>query len=238
MIDQFFIMRDLVLCLLVTANLLVYGFIGLNYGAFQQVLSYKSQPQAPDIVSEASNLPPQTSAFKPQASSSSSKSLSLKDTKKSLQYWQGTLHIPRLNISAPISYHPETSIADIQNVLSEGTMSLSPFIPPSVDKQMVIFGHSSDYSWRDNPYHDIFALLPQLVAGDTIKLTHKKRDFWYQITNTQVTDPELTGVVQENPDHNQLILSTCYPIGFFGQRFNVIAEPTFISPDPQISPAL
>jgi sortase A len=235
-------MRDLLLCLTITANLLIYGFIGLNYGAFKQVISYKSKIiiEEQPITTNHSLQTTHSKSPKPPASSlklrASSKSLSLSKTKKDLSTWQGTLSIPSIDITAPIQHEPGSTVSDIQDLLSEGTMSLSPFISPNKDERMIIFGHSSDYRWKNNPYASIFALLPQIKVGDTITMTHQNQTFAYTVKKTQITAPDLHELIEEKPKHNELILSTCYPIGFFSQRFNVIATPTFIPPETELSP--
>jgi LPXTG-site transpeptidase (sortase) family protein len=223
-------MRDLLLCLLITINLMIYGFIGLNYGAFEKVISYKT-----NVPNNSSQITTNYSLQTPQPQASS-KSLTLNSSKKSLSSWQGTLSIPSLNIEAPIQHQAETSVADIQDVLSQGTMSLSPFIPPSKTDRMIVFGHSSDYRWNDNAYSNIFALLPQIKVGETISLTHQNQRFDYSVSRTEITAPDLKPIVENDPEHNELVLSTCYPIGFFSERFNVIAVPTFIAPETQVSP--
>ncbi len=235
-------MRDLLLCFIITLNLMIYGFISLNYGAFQQVISYKGKGL--EKSHKPSSLDPKPSTPdsrdpKPPASSLklSSKSLTLHSSKEASNSWQGNLSIPILGIESPIQHQPETSVSDIQNILEEGLMSLSPFIPPSQDERMIIFGHSSDYRWKENPYSNIFALLPQIRVGDSISMTHHNQKFAYRVKKTQITSPDLHELIQEKPQHNELILSTCYPIGFFSQRFNVVAVPTFIPPETQLSPS-
>lgn len=236
-------MRDLLLCLCITANLLIYGFIGMNYGAFQKVMEYKrnvpnSQQLAsikdPKDLKDSKDLKEENPSI--ASLNTQTKILTLKSSQKKLKSWQGTVSIPSLNINAPLQHFPDTDIEKVQDLLSEGSISLTPFIPPSIAKRMLIYGHSSDYRWKENPYSNLFALLPQIQIGETITLSHQNQNFHYTVKKTQITASDLKELISEEPQHNELILSTCYPIGFFSQRFNVIAVPTVIPPATQISP--
>ncbi len=112
------------------------------------------------------------------------------------------LLIPSINVIAPIQSSLERGVVAWNNVL---------------------FGHSSDYPWNSNPYGTIFTLLPKMKKGDHFTLLTGKEKLQYLVTGTSITDPQLTGLVSKNSDKNELILSTCYPIGFSNQRFNVKA---------------
>lgn len=136
------------------------------------------------------------------------------------------LVIPKLNLISPVSENHEGRKESALTHLMQGVIAINGFIPPQENGQTVILGHSSDYPWRNNPYSTIFTLLPQLKPGDEIKILEGNRNVLYQVKRTMITDDKLTGLLTEATSSNELILSTCYPIGFFSQRFNVVATPT------------
>lgn len=135
------------------------------------------------------------------------------------------LSIPAINVSAPIIFHDHLSSEEAQKKLEQGAISLNNFIPPSKAGQNIIFGHSSDYPWRHNEYANLFTLLPQLKPGDLIMIGNEQYLYKYVVEKTVISSTDLDGVIEENPADNALILTTCYPIGFFSKRFNVIAKP-------------
>ena len=103
-------------------------------------------------------------------------------------------------------------------------LSISPHPLQNKTSQTIIFGHSSDYSWNQNPYGSIFALLPQLELGDEILLELNNQKLIYKVEEKIQTDPSLTEIINRPKKGQQIILSTCYPIGFFSERLNIIAS--------------
>lgn len=233
-------MKYTAICILATFNLLVYSFVGLNYEAYSKVLNYP-QTQAfnkAELDSVVNLL--QTKLVKQRQFNNSEISLantpeeemeevvvSKTNHDRSTVSHQPTsyLIIPKINLISPLYSKPEMTIEEALNKLEEGVITLGDFIPPYRTGTNLILGHSSDYSWNNNPYSTIFTLIPKLESGDLIKIISADQTHVYTIRETAITDTELSNLPQVNDKH-QLVLSTCWPLGFFNQRFNVIATPS------------
>lgn len=211
--------KDLIICVLSSLNILMFSFIGLNYEAFKKVNHYLAVTQefpkfdhlVWNITHRISTSESLTTASKNQEQISNNEETSI------------YLSIPKLNLLSPVEYakNPET----VNEYLQKGIISLTPFLTPEIPGQNVLFGHSSDYPWNNNPFGTIFTLLPQLQSGDEILITRGEELIRYQVRSSSITDPQLSGLLRKSQQH-ELILSTCYPIGFFNKRYNVIAVPT------------
>lgn len=211
--------KDLIICVLSSLNILMFSFIGLNYEAFKKVNHYRAAAQEfPEFDRLVWDITQRLSSSEPLTASSESQKSNVINEKTFIY-----LSIPKLNLLSPVEYakNPET----VNEYLQKGIISLTPFLTPEIPGQNVLFGHSSDYPWNNNPFGTIFTLLPQLQSGDEILITRGQELIRYQVRSSSITDPQLSGLLRKSHQH-ELILSTCYPIGFFSKRFNVIAVPT------------
>lgn len=218
-------LKDLLICFFASCNILIFSFLGLNYEAFAKVWQFKAgvvveNPTVEDMVNQW-----QQSAFAKSQDASSFNTIASTDTTVSATSPR-FLVIPRLNLISPVSENHEGGKETALSHLMQGVIAVNGFVPPQENGQTVILGHSSDYPWRNNPYATIFTLLPQLKPGDEIKILEGNRNVLYQVQRTMITDDKLTGLLTDANSTNELILSTCYPVGFFSQRFNVVATPT------------
>jgi len=219
-------LRDLTICLLSSLNVLIFSFVLLNSQAFHKVEAFTDSKPLTMVTFDQVTGQIQQSLVKNQINRLK-KSHHVVQTQDlaSLPVTTATLSISKINVLSPIVFHESLSSEEAQQKLEHGAISLSPFIPPSQKGQTVIFGHSSDYPWRHNEYATLFTLLPRLIPGDIISITSDRNRFLYEVDRTQITDTDLTGLIEPSPESNELILSTCYPIGFFSKRFNVVAKP-------------
>lgn len=208
--------KDLLICILSSLNIFLFSFIGFHYEAFKKINDFQvplhTQRNFDEMFfrlqrkfsndhlhASANDIPPREPA----------EVVTL-------------LNIPKLHMTAPVNFPVRQE--EISRQLETGTMGLVPFIAPQTPGQNIIFGHSSDYPWKNNDFGTVFTLLPQLQPGDEIIITRGERKYRYSIKKSLVTDAKLTGLIGNVQEH-ELILSTCYPIGFFNKRFNVIATP-------------
>ncbi|MDP2691986.1 MAG: sortase [Candidatus Gracilibacteria bacterium] len=222
-------LRDTTLCVLSTLNILLFTFLGLNQGALREKLNYtlptaKAAAEFETIISQLQqNLSTSTLKVEPSTPVQTHSYASLPHAQPSTLNPQPSLSflaIPKIHLLAPV--HSNTQKDQIQETLEKGIISLKDDLHPG---QTILFGHSSDYTWNENPYSTIFTLLPILQAGDHIQILKENQTQEYIVEKTVITDPELTGLASEQGSE-KLILSTCYPLGFTSQRFNVIATPT------------
>lgn len=219
-------LKDLLICFFASCNILIFSFIGLNYEAFAKVREFKAtgvvaaEPTVEELVMQwQESALARVPSFSPGNRAVSTDSALATSSPRFLM-------IPKLNLISPVSEQHEQGLETALTHLKQGVIAVNDFVPPQENGQTVILGHSSDYPWRNNPYSTIFTLLPQLKPGDEIKILENNRNFVYQVKRTMITDDKLSGVLTDLSSTNELILSTCYPIGFFSQRFNVVATPT------------
>jgi|CXWL01.1.fsa_nt_gi LPXTG-site transpeptidase (sortase) family protein len=234
--------RDITICLLSTLNILIFSFIILNGQALKTVDAF-AEPDVGSIlefdqittqvqqsISKQQWIREKKLRSKPECNTDcfvprNDNALPPSTAGRRNDIQPSTLSIPSLNLTAPIVFHDHLSSEEAQKKLEEGAISLNEFIPPSEAGQTIIFGHSSDYPWRNNPYANVFTLLPELQAGDVITIHHENSIYKYEVVKSVITPTDLEGVIESDPSGNELILSTCYPIGFFSKRFNVVAKP-------------
>jgi LPXTG-site transpeptidase (sortase) family protein len=216
-------LRDLIICILGAGNLLIFSFIGLNYEAFQKVAAFQTgNLQKTHIGFDQISLEMQERLISYHRAAQ--KKNQILQT-KSENYWSGYISIPKIHLIAPVNYDHGLQDDQVEESLNQGILSLTSFVPPEKNGQMLLFGHSSDYPWNNNPYATVFTLLPQVQQGDLITITNGGREYQYHVQKTLVTEAGLEEITSVPIASNQLILSTCYPIGFFSKRFNVIATP-------------
>lgn len=195
--------KDLTICVLSSLNILIFLFIGFNHDAFEKVNAYK-QTDSKNFETGVSRL---QENIKKQ-----NKRLARKSPE------QIYLSIPKINLLTPVNFQNNNQ------GLEKGAVSLTSFITPEKPGQNILFGHSSDYPWSQNPFGTVFTLLPKLEPNDEINIIRGRKTYIYKISKTEITDPNLTGLIKKTAS-NELVLSTCYPIGFFNKRFNVVAVP-------------
>ena len=214
-------LRDLLICVLSSCNILIFSFIGLNYEAFEKVTHFEVQNVQAALEFDQITLDLQQSLMQKKAVvKRNHRSLGSQPRTAGQNSQPRTagqyLVIPKIHLIAPI-----TSGEDIDQALQQGVLA----VQANHSSQTILFGHSSDYPWNRNPYSTIFTLLPKLEPGDNIEIIRGEETLAYTVQKTSVTDPQLSGLVGNFNSENQLILSTCYPIGFYSKRFNVIASP-------------
>jgi len=235
-------LKEIAICLLASSNIMVYSFIGLNYEAFLKMARFDqeayhhlpmdqllvevqqalgSAPLLPRaLVSQVRVLPTTAHHELPKVN---------RDIPAGVL---GFLIVPKISLVTPIFVEEGVSVAEAQEKLEEGVLSLSELLDLHEEGRNIVFGHSSDYPWNTNPYATIFTLLPKLRNGDEIKVVLRESIREYRVQRSEVSDSQLASL--SPPQGNELVLSTCWPIGFFEKRYNVIATPTPGSHTPMV----
>lgn len=88
----------------------------------------------------------------------------------------------------------------------------------------VYTGHSSYFPWDPGKYKDVFALLEQVIPGDTIEVYYQGEKFIYEIFDTSTVKPEQVDILQKETEDEELTLITCTPVGTAINRFIVEAR--------------
>ncbi len=142
--------------------------------------------------------------------------------------------IPRINRNVPIvKVSTENLIKrdwgalekDIQQALQDGVVHYPGTAEPGDNGNVVITGHSSYFSWDPGRFKDVFALLHEVVIGDTVIVYHNQKKYYYQVYKTEVVTPDQVDVLAQAGE-NRLTLITCTPVGTNLKRLIVFARPT------------
>lgn len=142
--------------------------------------------------------------------------------------------IPRINRNVPIVKVSSENLikrdwgaleGDIQEALRYGVVHYPGTAEPGENGNVVITGHSSYFSWDPGRFKDVFALLHEVVIGDTVIVYHDQKKYFYQVYNTQVVTPDKIDVLTQAGE-NRLTLITCTPVGTNLKRLVVFARPT------------
>jgi len=142
--------------------------------------------------------------------------------KPTQHYPDNSLFIPKIGVSAPVSYDIPTG--EIMDKLTEGVVHLKGSAHVGQGGNIFITGHSSNYWWEEGGYNTVFALLPELEAGDEIYLTDAGKLKKYKITvKKEVSKKEVDNYLTS--DGEQLTLMTCVPVGTNLKRLLVVATP-------------
>jgi sortase A len=124
----------------------------------------------------------------------------------------GILAIPR--IKAELAIVEGTDPDD----LAKGVGHYKGSSLPSQNGQIVLSGH------RDT----VFRHLGELKVGDQLIVKDSNGSFTYKITHTKIVDSKDTSIITLQKDHEELILTTCYPFRYIGnapKRYIIYADP-------------
>ncbi len=128
--------------------------------------------------------------------------------------------INKIGVDTPILW--DTPIESTLDALNHGVAHLKGTARLGQVGNVFITGHSSDYSWKKNPYAAVFSLVPKLIIGDIITIRENGKAYTYKVAQTKVVSPKQVEVTQQTPTP-MLTLMTCYPVGTTRDRFIVHA---------------
>lgn len=140
------------------------------------------------------------------------------------------LIIPKLNIDVPVAFGIPTN--EVDSAMNRGVAQFS--IPganalPGQIGNLVLSGHSAGDIYSSNPYKFIFSGLERLEEGDLIYINYESVRYTYQMTKSEVVEPDNVAALIYTTQKPILTLITCTPLGTSRYRLLITAE--------QISPA-
>ncbi len=139
----------------------------------------------------------------------------------------GRLSIPKLKMQVPLIWSKDPS--NFETDLTQGVIHYPGTALPGENGIIYVSGHSSDYIWKRDPMHDVFAKLNYLAPGDDIFIDVYGKDgkvynFRYQVSGSHTYKPDdQTQFIDSSS--SKLNLSTCWPIGTQKDRLVVTAVP-------------
>lgn len=133
-----------------------------------------------------------------------------------------TITVPRLNIiNLNVSF---ADIYDAQGALDTLKSGLGHYLnPPGSGKKMVIFGHSSGYSWDSSSYKYILKEINKIQDGDTIYINYQEKGYVYQVSSKEILPANKLNVILTDSGTEELAMYTCWPPNSISQRYVVYA---------------
>jgi sortase A len=141
--------------------------------------------------------------------------------------------IPKINVEIPLVGFDLTSTNEnaVENDLEDGVTHYPTTVMPGQKGNTAFFGHSSNNIFNPGHYKFAFALLHDLVPGDTFYLTYNGTVYAYQVYDKQIVSPNDVAVLDNVPGKTATAtLITCDPPGTSINRLVVWGEQ--VSPDP------
>ena len=133
-----------------------------------------------------------------------------------------TITIPRLNI-----VNLNVSFADLYNesaALATLKDGLGHYMnPPGDGKKVVIFGHSSGYSWDKSAYKRALRKINKLQDGDRIYINYQEKGYVYQVSSREIIAANQAHTVLQDFNYEEVALYTCWPPDSIRQRYVVYA---------------
>lgn len=137
------------------------------------------------------------------------------------------VYVPDVGIEAPIIYitQEENNEEGYQAALTKGVVLYPGTAKPGAFGNTYIFGHSSDYFWKEGNYKQVFKPLIDIPLDTVIKITDEEgKLYYYKIIETKIVGPEETSVLDQDYEKQILTLQTSWPLGTALKRYLVIAE--------------
>lgn len=141
--------------------------------------------------------------------------------------------IPKINVEIPLVGFNLTTTDEnaVENDLEDGVTHYPTTVMPGQKGNTAFFGHSSNNIFNPGHYKFAFALLHDLVPGDTFYLTYNDTVYAYQVYDKQIVSPNDVAVLDNVPGKTATAtLITCDPPGTSINRLVVWGEQ--VSPDP------
>lgn len=131
---------------------------------------------------------------------------------------------PAAGISAPIVFPEETGLAVLNDALMRGVVHYPGSAMPGEKGTVFLFGHSTGLAAVRNRNFEAFNRLPELAAGDVIRLAYAGREHWYRVRSVELKLTDAAAVDLAPASERLLVLTTCNVFGGKDDRFIVTAE--------------
>jgi len=133
-----------------------------------------------------------------------------------------TITIPRLDIiNVNVSF---ASPYDSQEALGALKGGMGHYLsPPGGGGKMVLFGHSSGYSWDNSSYKHLLRQINRLEVGDIIYINYQERGYVYQINKKDIVPADQMNAVMTDYGYEEMAMYTCWPPDGISHRYVVYA---------------
>ncbi|NTV55349.1 MAG: sortase [Candidatus Moranbacteria bacterium] len=145
-----------------------------------------------------------------------------------------TVLVERVGIAAPMIWSGSEDGTAMLRDLERGVIRYPGSGIPGQSGNVIISGHSSNYSWAQGDYNSVFRRLGELAPGDYVVLRMKQAngktfDYAYRMTEKRVTTPDDPWIFEAG-EQDEVTLSTCWPLGTAFKRLIVRGELVSDSP--------
>ena len=132
--------------------------------------------------------------------------------------------IPKLNIiNVDVSFASVSDPIAALGVLKNG---LGHYLSaPDQKRKMVLFGHSSGYSWDHSSYKTILREINKVSNGDRIYINYKERGYVFEVYNSEIIPAAQDQKLVQDQQTHELALYTCWPPNSIVQRYIVYGRP-------------
>ncbi len=133
-----------------------------------------------------------------------------------------TITIPRLNIvNVDVTFANPHDPDGALGVLKGGMGHY--LAPPGSGHKMVLFGHSSGYSWDNSSYKQLLRQIDHLEAGDLIYINYQEKGYAYRINKKDILPTNQLNVIMEDYGYEEVAMYTCWPPDGISHRYVVYA---------------
>ena len=133
------------------------------------------------------------------------------------------ISIPGLGIqSLRVSHTSDMSHQGLLAPLKYGVGHMFGY--PGAGGKILIYGHSSSYSWDISPYTKIFRQINRLKQGDLVDVTYNGKAYQYRVSSFQSV-PAADMSPYRGGGSEELLLYTCWPPDSIKFRYLVHAVP-------------
>lgn len=191
--------KEIILFFSILFIIVFFVYIFLNGGAYFRVFRYNFSSRAAFAESNFENF-------------------------KNKSYY---LYIPKIGASTiPIILPKDNSDKSVLSSLDDGVGLYPGSQLPGKIGHSVILGHSSKASWYGGKYPYVFSLLNKLQNGDEFYITVENNRLVYKVFASDILMPRQTDDLILNVPKNEsdVILITCWPIGFSSKRVVIQAK--------------
>ncbi len=140
------------------------------------------------------------------------------------------IYIPSIGVDAPIvdiSVTSESKLkhGDFTSELFSWVVKYPSTPEPGYKGNTLIFGHTSYYRWKKNPFGEVFAKIYDLKKWDEIKIAWKGQLYTYEIVDSVVVSPDkVDATYMQYTKGEYITLMGCYPVGSDSRRWLIIAK--------------
>ena len=102
---------------------------------------------------------------------------------------------------------------NIAQALTQGVVHYPGSAKPGQDGNFFVTGHSSNNFWVKSPFNTVFARLPQIDLGETIKIYYEGQLYLYEVFEIVEVSPKDVSILSQDYDEEILTAVTCTPVG-------------------------